>query len=406
MGVDSKLMPVEQALMHMLADVQALKAIEQVPLQQALGRCLADDQIAEIDVPGFTNSAMDGYALNVDDLPADRTLPVLQRCAAGDTAVVTLSKNSCARIFTGAPLPKGANAVVMQEQCTSHEDAQGLHVCFPEHIELEQNVRRAGLDIQQGDTVVRAGQLLRPQDLGLLASVGISSVAVRRRLKVAVLANGDELVEPGQRLSFGQIYNSNHLMLMQLLEKNGFTSLDAGTVSDDPQRIQQALLTAAEQADCIISCGGVSVGEEDHVKSVVNELGHVDMWRIAIKPGKPLAFGSVKGTPFLGLPGNPSSAFVTFHVIAMPFLLALQTGRRDLSTGIPVRIDFSHSTSMREQYLYVRLSLNTDGKALLSAYPQQNSGVLSGSAWATGLAKVPPETRVEAGDRVLYYPFS
>ncbi|WP_395376747.1 gephyrin-like molybdotransferase Glp [Marinicella sp. W31] len=403
-GVD--LMPVEQALSRLLSDVQAVKGFETVRLQQALGRFLAEDQISDINVPGFTNSAMDGYALDIDKLPANRTLPLVQRCAAGDTAVIRLAENSCARIFTGAAVPIGANAVVMQEQCEIQEKENGYCVVFPEIIEREQNIRRVGLDIEQGQTVLKAGRQLRPQDLALLSSVGIYKAPVKRKLKVAILANGDELIEPGQKLSFGQIYNSNHMMLMQLLEKQGFSSCDAGTVADDPQHIRDALLKAAQEADCIISCGGVSVGEEDHVKSVVAELGSIDLWRIAIKPGKPFAFGSVQGVPFLGLPGNPSSAFVTFHVIALPFLLALQTGREHLPTGIPVRIDFTHKTTIREQFLYVRLDHESDGRAYLSAFPQQNSGVLSGSAWASGLARVPPEKQVRPGDKLIYYPFA
>ena len=403
---DAGLIPVDTALAALLSQVAKIEDTETVPIQQALGRYLANDQVAGIDVPGFDNSAMDGYALNLDELPSDDTLPVSQRCAAGDSADVKLDSGSCARIFTGAPIPAGANAVVMQEQCQVQEAETVVHVVFPDSIERGQNIRRTGQDIKKNSVVVKAGQRLRPHDLGLLASIGIAEVEVKRKMKVAIMATGDELIQPGHGLKPGQIYNSNHLMLMQLLEKYGFESMDAGTIPDDLDSIQSALKVAAEQADCVISCGGVSVGEADFVKTAVENLGQLDLWRIAIKPGKPFAFGSIEDTPFLGLPGNPSSSFVTFHVIALPYLMKAQTGITHQAHGFSALAAFSHRTTIREQFLYVQLKSDAEGRPCLHLHPQQNSGVLSTSTWATGLVRVPANTEVHMGDLVMYYPLA
>ncbi len=371
-------------------------ADESVDLKACLGRVLAADVVSSIDVPPADNSAMDGYALRrADWAGADHALEISQRITAGK-APAPLEKGTVARIFTGAETPAGADAVVMQEKCR----ADGNRVYMESVGETGANIRPRGQDIRKGATVLQTGHRLRAQDLGLIASLGIARVDVRRRLRVAIISTGEELVEPGDALKPGQIYNSNRYMLQALIEGWGFEAVDFGITADDPQIISGILSEASREADAIVTTGGVSVGEEDHVKAVVESLGHIDLWRVAIKPGKPFAFGDVLGTPFLGLPGNPVSAFVTALVIARPFLFDCQGVSHPEIVPLRETALFDKKGSFREEYLRVRST--ADG---VEMFEKQSSGVLYSTSWGDGFVVQKPDEDIQKGDRVDVIPF-
>ena len=399
------LMPVEEAKAKILATVKPLTEFRMVPVDQALGLILAEDQVAQTAVPPADNSAMDGYAIRYADLSEGEstTLTVSQRIPAG-VAPQLLEEGTAARIFTGAETPANADTVVMQEDCTVDGDT----ITFPnKEVEKQgQHVRPRGQDLAEGSTVLQAGRRLLPQDLGVLASVGVGEVKVVRPVKVAILSTGDELVEPGTPLQPGQIYNSNRAMLAGLLEGLNIEPVDVGFVEDTLEATKAALLRAAEQADVIMTTGGVSVGEEDHVKPAVEQLGSIDLWKMAIKPGKPLAYGEVNGTPFFGLPGNPASAFVTFLVVAREYLLAMQGAQELAPLSITAQANFSlKKGGKRKEYFRARLSVDEQGRNQVSLYDNQSSGVLSSASWGNGLAVVEMDQLVTTGDAVEFIPF-
>lgn len=370
---------------------------EQLGLDSALGRTLATDIVAAIDVPPADNSAMDGYALrHADWRGADHPLALSQRITAGSVPA-PLTAGTAARIFTGAAVPPGADTVVMQEHCEGTTTA----VRVARLPDPGANIRRRGQDIASGQRVLSTGQRLRPQDLGLAASLGVAQVAVRRRLRVAVLSTGDELVEPGAEAGPGQIYNSNRFTLRGQLSAWGFEVLDLGIVRDDPREVRETLRDAAGRADVIITSGGVSVGEEDHVKAVVSELGSLDLWRIAIKPGKPFAFGEVCGTPFIGLPGNPVSVFVTLLVIARPYLFACQGTQLQPLRGWPLPACFGKPGSQREDYLRARRTAQG-----VERFPNQSSGVLYSACWGDGLVRQRTGQDIAPGETVEFLPYA
>jgi molybdopterin molybdotransferase len=390
----SSLLAVAEALERVLAHAAPAPPVVELPLIDALGAVLAEDVVSAVDVPGEDNSAMDGYALRVAD--AGRPLPVSQRIAAGAVGA-PLRAGTCARIFTGAAIPPGADAVVMQENCS----LEGELVRVTAAPAPGENIRPRGQDIAANTTVLPRGRVLRPQDMGLLASVGRAVVPVYRPLRVAVLSTGDELVEPGAgSLGRGQLYNSNRYTLAGLLRSLGMTFVDAGIVPDDPEATARALASAAATADCVISSGGVSVGEEDHVKAQVQRLGSLDLWRLAIKPGKPLAFGRIGATPFIGLPGNPTSVFVTFCLVARPFLRKLQGISEPDTPPVQARAAFAvHRPGTRQEYL--RVTLVAAGQGLEARrFGNQSSGVLSSVSHSNALAVIPPGTTVAEGDSV------
>jgi molybdopterin molybdotransferase len=388
---------VEQAVTELLDQVRTLPESEDTGLDQALGRVLARAVTATIDVPPADNSAMDGYAFRHADLAGpEQALPLSQRIPAG-ISPPPLQPLTAARIFTGAEVPKGADTVVMQEHCEEGDN----EVRILELPDVGANIRRRAQDVYSGQVVLEPGRILRPQDIGLIASLGIPAISTYRPLKVAVISNGSELVEPGEAVQPGQIYNSNRPLLCALMKGWGFEVIDMGIARDDPDVIRAMLSGAAERADVIVSSGGVSVGEEDHIKDAVAELGGIGLWKIAMKPGKPFAFGHVNGTPFLGLPGNPSSVLVTCLVVARPFLLASQ-GVSNVKV-VPQRrpVLFDRKGPFRTEYLRVRSS-----EPGLECYPQQSSGVLLSTVWGDGLAVQPRGQDIRAGDDLDYLPYS
>jgi molybdopterin molybdotransferase len=387
------LTPLSDALERILSDVEATLDCETVALEAASGRYCATTINATLSVPPADNSAMDGYAVASHNVPG--TLAISQRVPAGH-APLPLEAGTAARIFTGAEIPAGADTVILQEDAEAGEGQVSLPAAQP-----GQHIRRQGNDIQPGDELVAAGQRLTPQDIGLLASVGLDVVPVFQSLSVAVLTTGDELREPGSGdLDPGQIFNSNRFTLAAQIRALGMTVINCGNLPDDPDQIGEALERAAAEADCIVSAGGVSVGEEDHVKSQIEQRGALDLWKLAIKPGKPLAFGHVAGTPIFGLPGNPVSAFITFALVAKPWLIKRQGGRLVPTLRFPVRAAFSITRpGTREEFLRVRLT--GSGEALRAALTgSQSSGVMTSLSEADGVAVIAPGTAVAEGDWV------
>ncbi|MEO8835528.1 MAG: gephyrin-like molybdotransferase Glp [Caldimonas sp.] len=400
-----EILSLDDAVGRILARVHAPGAdrAETLSTFDALGRVLAADVRALIDVPPADNSAMDGYALRAAEVAAVGTvLPISQRIAAGSVGA-PLAPGSAARIFTGAQIPPGADAVVMQEQCVVVDSGVRIDAV----PRAGQSVRRRGEDVANGATVLAAGMRLTPQALGMAASVGTATLAVGRRPRVALFSTGDELAMPGEALKPGAIYNSNRYTLRALIEALGGVPDDLGIVADRLDATRAALKQAAEANDVIVTCGGVSVGEEDHLKPAVEREGRLDLWQVAIKPGKPLAFGEVfradgSSAWFIGLPGNPVSAFVTFLFAVRPVLLKLQ-GAADLAPRpIAMRADFTWPKADRRRE-FLRVRRNDAGG--LDLFANQGSGVLTSTVWGDGLVDNPGGTTVAAGDTVRYLPF-
>lgn len=394
-----ELMPIEDALTLLLKSATPVTETENIPVIEAHGRILAEDLSSTINVPPHDNSAMDGYAVYSSNLahPREEILPISQRIPAGVMGT-ELKKGTAARIFTGAPIPAGADAVVMQEVCT----ATGDKVKITGPIPTGKNIRYAGEDITVGDSILKSGTKLKPQDIGLVASVGIEGITVYKRLRVAVFFTGDELREPGEALSPGQIYNSNRPTMIGLLEKLNCEVIDLGTVEDTLEATKKAMLQAAEESDLVMTSGGVSVGEEDYVRLALEELGQLELWRINIKPGKPLAFGNLEGTPFLGMPGNPVSVFATFCIFARPFILQKQGCNETKANSFMVPAVFEWpKAGNRHEYLRARFDNGS-----IHLYPHQGSGVLTSTSWANGLAVIPSDTVVKPNDTIEFIPFS
>ncbi|WP_202371048.1 molybdopterin molybdotransferase MoeA [Pseudomonas sp. MWU318] len=393
------LMPVEDALDQLLgmANEQRLADSELLPLDEARGWVLASDLVATLDLPPWPNSAMDGYALNLADLHR-QPLKVSQKVYAG-LAPDALLPGTCARIFTGAPLPPGATCVEMQENVEVLEDGR---VRFLQPLKAGQNIRAQGQENRVGDILLRAGKRLGPFELAVAAGQGLAQLHVVRRPRVALLSTGDELVEPGQPLRPGSIYNSNRVLLGHWLKELGCEVIDAGILPDRPAQTRLKLEQLQVAADLILTTGGVSAGDADCLGQVLREDGKPLLWKLAIKPGKPLTVGHFGTVPVIGLPGNPTSALVTFGLLARPYLLRIQGVEEVMPLSFTVNAGFAwNKAGSRREYLRVRLEA---GRAVL--YPNQSSGVLLGATWADGLVEVPENSTHGIGDPLRFIPFS
>lgn len=399
----------QQALNHLLSHAQAVDESEVIAMQAALGRVLAESVNSLVDVPPLDNTSMDGYAVRCADTSTPgQKLKIAQRIPAGSVGI-PLEPGSAARIFTGAPVPLGTDAVVMQEDCAISEGLAD-HVQVNIVPQAGQWIRRQGEDLSAGKLALSAGTFLRPQELGVAASAGLTHLNVKRRVKVAAFFTGDELALPGQTLKPGGIYNSNRDTLLACLRSVGCDATDLGIVPDRLDATRDALRKASKDHDLILTSGGVSVGEEDHIKPAVTAEGRLDLWQIAMKPGKPLAFGAVRKSEspkdgeawFIGLPGNPVSSFVTFLLFVRPFILKLQGRETKSITTYMMRADFDWLKADRRNE-FLRVKINQQGG--LDLFPNQSSGVLTSASWGDGLVDCPPGQPIHAGDLVKYIPF-
>ena len=409
------LKPLAEALQQLLASVQPIAATEQVATLDADGRVLAQEVVSALHVPPQDNSSMDGYALRCQDVAAVGVqMAVSQRIPAG-AAGAALQPGTVARIFTGAPIPFGADAVVMQEDCLTITEAAGAAATQGTPAQVQVNslpqpgqwIRRAGEDVASGAVVLTQGQRLGPAELGLAASIGMDRLSVLRRPRVALFSTGDELVMPGtvapQDMAPGAIYNSNRFFLNSLLRRMGCEVTDLGIVPDQFDATVQALRAASAAHDVILTSGGVSVGEEDHIKPAVQSLGQLDLWQIAIKPGKPFAHGKVGAAHFIGLPGNPVSSFVTFLLLVRPFLLRLQGVTDVAPKGATMRADFDWPRADKRQE-FLRVRRNAEGG--LDLFANQSSGVLTSAVWGDGLVDNPAGQVIQRGDSVRFVSFA
>ncbi len=392
------LLSVDEALAQLLSSARPVDEVEDVPTLEATKRVLARPQRSTMDVPPLDNSAMDGYAVRSDEISLGKKFKVSQKIMAGSVGN-PLEPGTAARIFTGAPIPAGADAIVMQELASAEGDA----VTFKKIPPKGEWIRLTGADVRRGGEILPAGKRLLPQDTGLAASVGIKSLPVFRKLRVGLFFTGDELAMPGEPLAPGRIYNSNRFTLRGLVEMFGCELRDYGIVPDTLEATRAALRRAAAECDLIVTSGGVSVGEADYVKPAVEAEGSLLMWRIAMKPGRPLAFGRVKEAFFIGLPGNPVSSFVTFLIFVRPFILKAQ-GMSDVQArAIQARADFDWSEpDARREFL--RVKWNEQGG--LELYPTQDSAVLTSTAWADGLVDNPAGRAIRKGEPVRFLPYS
>jgi len=394
------MMSVDEAVGLIAARVSRVEEVETVSLAEADGRVLAHEIAAPLPLPPFTNSAVDGYAIASRDLPKveAEAFPVLGRVQAGASPDDAIKARHAVRIFTGAPMPAGADTVFMQEDVT----LEGSKVVLPAGLKPGANVRPAGEDIPFGHAALKAGQRLRPQDVALLAAFGLTHADVRRRIRVAVFSTGNELVSPGDVRAAPQLFDSNRFMLMAMLSRLGCEVSDLGIFSDEQNALATALKQVAGRHDLLLTTGGVSTGEEDHVKAAVESAGSLVLWRMAIKPGRPVAMGIIGGTPFIGLPGNPVASFVTFVHVVRPTILALAGARQETLTPMPVRAAFSYRKKVaRREYVRVSLRQGADGVLEATKFPREGAGLLSSLADTDGLAELGEDvTQVTPGESI------
>jgi molybdopterin molybdotransferase len=395
------MMSVDEAIGIIATRVTPVREIETVALIEADGRILAKGISASMPLPPFTNSAVDGYAVRSHDLPrgAEATLPVTGRVQAGASATEPIEPGHAVRIFTGAPMPEGADTVFMQEDVRIGGDGR---VVLPAGLKAGANVRPAGEDIPLDASALTAGQRLRPQHVALAAALGLTHLDVTRRVRVAVFSTGNELVSPGTPRAAAQLFDSNRFMLMAMLARLGCEVSDLGIVGDNRASLAHGLRQVAGRHDLILTTGGVSTGEEDHVKAAVESIGRLVLWRMAIKPGRPVAMGIIGGTPLIGLPGNPVASFVTFVHVVRPTVLALAGGRQERLVAMPVRAAFSYKKKLaRREYVRVVLREADDGSLEAVKFPREGAGLLSSLVDSDGLVELGEElTQVEPGQTV------
>ena len=405
--IPQPLLSTDKALEILTSTAKEISTTEVLKLDDSLNRVLATDICSNINVPGFDNSAMDGYAIHLKDeqinTPGGFAFNITDRIPAGSTGS-KLESGCAARIFTGAPIPDGANTVIMQEECELIENNSRIEIYRP--ISLNENIRPMGNDIKSGDIILAKGIKLKPQDIALAASVGSDTLEVFKKIKVGVFFTGDELVKPGSKLKQGQIYNSNRYTLIAMLNNLNCDVINLNTIQDTFEATVDALESLKDNCDLIMTTGGVSVGEEDHVKPAVEQLGKLNLWRIKMKPGKPLAFGQVGNSAFIGLPGNPVSAMVTFLLFARPFIKKLQGCQAYLNTSYKVAANFDWNRSKpRREFIRVQLD-QSEILAKANQYPKQGSDVLSSMVWADGLLEIPEKTTFKKGEIINFYPLS
>ena len=401
-----ELMRADAALAILAGRIVCVTGTEQVALRASRGRILAEDVVSPRDVPPHDNAAVDGYAVAFADLaPAGETrLPVAARIAAGHALEGAVAPGMAVRIFTGAPMPAGVDTVFMQEDARAQDGA----VVLPPGIRRGANRRRRGEDIAAGAAILRAGARLRPQDIGLAASIGRTELTVRRPLRVAVFSTGDELVEPGAPAAAGKVYDANRFALIALLEQFGCAVTDLGIVPDRRQDVRAALLRAADVADAVVTSGGMSTGEEDHLRAALDGIGSLHFWRLAIRPGRPVALGQVGGKAFVGLPGNPVAMMVTCMRFARPLLLGLAGAAARPPLGFKVRsAEGLRKKSGRREWLRARLEIAADGAPVARRFPRDGAGILTSLVESDGLLELDEETTdIEAGALVDFLPFS
>ncbi|MFL5325097.1 MAG: gephyrin-like molybdotransferase Glp [Microvirga sp.] len=400
-----ELMSVDEATTLIGERIAVAAGVEDVPLIEADGRVLAEDIAAPLDLPPFDNSAVDGYAVRFADLAEgqETVLAVVGRIAAGAALGGPVPARGAVRIFTGAPLPAGLDTVFMQEDVGAAGDA----VVLPAGLKPGANRRLAGEDIARGGTALLAGHRLSPRDIGLIAALGLTTVPVRTPLRVAVFSTGDEVVSPGEPLGPAKLYDANRFMLQAMLRRLGCRATDLGILRDEPRALARALAGAAADHDLIVTSGGVSTGEEDHVKAAVESAGALTFWRIAIKPGRPVAMGVVAGTPFIGLPGNPVAAFVTFAHVARAVIARLTGERLARPRAYPVLAGFAYRKKEgRREYVRVRIEEGDDGALVARKHPREGAGVITSLTETDGLIELPePVTRVEPGEVLRFLPY-
>jgi molybdopterin molybdotransferase len=401
------LMAVDEALSIITSRLMPVEGTDVVPLEQADGRTLAADLIAPLNIPSFMNSAVDGYAVRGEDVPASnaRAFEIQDRVAAGASAREAIQPGHAIRIFTGAPMPAGADTVYMQEDVELAEDGT---VLLPSGLARGANVRLAGEDIPQGSIALPKGRRMRPQDVALAAALGLTELAVRRKPRVAVFSTGNEVVAPGEKRTAAQLFDSNRIMLSAMLRRLGCEVIDLGILRDDRVALAAALKQAAQNCDLILTTGGVSTGEEDHVRAAIETVGSLVLWRMAINPGRPVAMGVIGGTPFIGLPGNPVAGFVTFTYVVQPAILALAGTSSTPPVPLRVRAEFDYRKKAgRREYIRVTLKQGSDGLLGAVKFPREGAGLLSSLVQTDGLVELREGvTGVKPGDMLNFLPYS
>jgi len=401
------LMAVDEALSIITSRLMPVEGTDVVPLEQADGRTLAADLIAPLNIPSFMNSAVDGYAVRGEDVPVSnaRAFEIQDRVAAGASAREAIQPGHAIRIFTGAPMPAGADTVYMQEDVELAEDGT---VLLPSGLARGANVRLAGEDIPQGSIALPKGRRMRPQDVALAAALGLTELAVRRKPRVAVFSTGNEVVAPGEKRTAAQLFDSNRIMLSAMLRRLGCEVIDLGILRDDRVALAAALKQAAQNCDLILTTGGVSTGEEDHVRAAIETVGSLVLWRMAIKPGRPVAMGVIGGTPFIGLPGNPVAGFVTFTYVVQPAILALAGTSSTPPVPLRVRAEFDYRKKAgRREYIRVTLKQGSDGLLGAVKFPREGAGLLSSLVQTDGLVELREGvTGVKPGDMLNFLPYS
>jgi len=406
------LLPVAEAEQLIAARVNPVSGREKVPLREALGRVLAADIVAPVNLPPFDNSAVDGYAVRGEDIDAAREqrLAIVDRVAAGHAATHAIKSGEAVRIFTGAPMPPGADTVFMQEDCR----IDGTHVIVPSGLSRGANRRLAGEDIRAGAVALPAGRRLSAQDVALVAALGLTAIEVRRRVRVALFSTGDEIAEPGSPLAGAALYDSNRYLLAAAVARFGVEVTDLGILRDEPKTLARAIAAAAADHDLVLTSGGVSTGEADYVRGAVESIGRIVFWRVALKPGRPVAMGVIPGgksgeaAAFVGLPGNPVAVFVTFVRVVRPLLLRLAGALPEPLVAMPARAAFSYKKRKgRREYVRVALQTGADGTLDAVKYPQDGAGVLTSLTQTDGLAELGEEvTSVEPGAMVGFLPYT